>query len=323
MPDVNNCGRSIQYDVSNDHDVFVNIANRNSTTGNTATLIKSIPDVDMGNGYFIKDGKTVTADINQDGHLDVIVLAALSHTSFGIIVWDTQTETLIAKTTSITNNKYFGVPCIGNIDIDSNLEILLMSVQENFSSQNGKIEGFRYNGTNTLQKVYYIITNDASVQTGITLFDFNNDGIAEIVYRDQENLRVMQAQPNSSGVGTFVNLSTFPATSGTSCEYHIIADVDNDGETELLTIGGDAYVSLPAKGKLRIYKSNGSPWAAARKVWNQYAYNSVNVNEDLTIPQYYFNPATKFAGQDQTLGTNDDIQPFNCFLQQQTYLVAP
>ncbi|HCC52833.1 MAG TPA: hypothetical protein DEQ30_12920, partial [Porphyromonadaceae bacterium] len=63
-------------------------------------------------------------------------------------------------------------------------------------------------------------------------------------------------------------------------------------------------------------------WASARKVWNQYAYNVVNVNEDLTIPQFQLNPATVFAGSDGVMGTSDDVRPYNAFLQQQTSLNA-
>jgi hypothetical protein len=46
----------------------------------------------------------------------------------------------------------------------------------------------------------------------------------------------------------------------------------------------------------------------------------VNVNNDLTIPQYRFNTATVFAGNDGIMNTSDDVRPFNNFLQQQTTL---
>jgi hypothetical protein len=58
----------------------------------------------------------------------------------------------------------------------------------------------------------------------------------------------------------------------------------------------------------------------ARKVWNQYAYNVVNINEDLTVPKGLFNIATFMAGPDSTLYTTDDVQPYNDFLKQATML---
>jgi len=63
-----------------------------------------------------------------------------------------------------------------------------------------------------------------------------------------------------------------------------------------------------------------SPWAPARCVWNQYAYNTLNVNKDLTIPKVPMSTSTRFAGNDGILGNGDDVRPFNNFLQQQTLL---
>ncbi|GBU06926.1 hypothetical protein AwDysgo_02570 [Bacteroidales bacterium] len=64
-----------------------------------------------------------------------------------------------------------------------------------------------------------------------------------------------------------------------------------------------------------MYASAGEPWAPARKVWNQNAYNPVYVNDDLTIPSRPLNPANAFARSDG--GFN---RPFNNFLQQSTNL---
>jgi hypothetical protein len=52
-------------------------------------------------------------------------------------------------------------------------------------------------------------------------------------------------------------------------------------------------------------------WANARRVWNQYAYNVVNVNEDLTIPKMPASPSVLFPSGNR---------PFNAFLQQQTMI---
>ncbi len=49
----------------------------------------------------------------------------------------------------------------------------------------------------------------------------------------------------------------------------------------------------------------------ARPVWNQFGYNVINVNKDLTIPDVQFNPATLF---------NNGKRPFNAYRQQATLL---
>ena len=69
-----------------------------------------------------------------------------------------------------------------------------------------------------------------------------------------------------------------------------------------------------------MFASADAAWAPARKVWNQYAYNAVNINDDLTVPEYRVSPATLFPGNDETFGTGDDTRPCNAFLQQQTVL---
>ena len=232
-----------------------------------------------------------------------------------IIVWDPRTQSLIAHGgipwVQPQNYPFVSVPLVGNIDSNPDVEIVQVTYD--------KITAYRLNrATNTLDIVYTTQVVDPSGGTGITLFDFNQDGIMELVYRDEENLRIMNANPHTAD---FDDRSVFPAYAGTGFEYPLVADVDNDYQAEIIAVGGNNNNYIERReGFLRIYKSDGAAWAPARRVWNQYAYNAVNVNENLSIPRRQFNPATFFAGNDRVLGTADDIQPFNAFLQQQTTL---
>ena len=111
------------------------------------------------------------------------------------------------------------------------------------------------------------------------------------------------------GIGTFEELATFSAISGTAYEMPVVADVDGEGASAIVVTGAIS-TAISTKGSVRIYKTgNQYPWAPARKVWNQYMYNAVNINEDLTIPRYPINPATIFPNNEQ---------PYNAFLQQQS-----
>ena len=110
--------------------------------------------------------------------------------------------------------------------------------------------------------------------------------------------------------------------SGTSTEYPVVADVDKDGQAEIIIVGA-LEGTKSAFGRLCIYKSSDpktSPWAPARKVWNQYAYHPLYVNEDLSIPTHPLSPATFFPGEGGVTGDGNDIQPYNNYLQQQTTL---
>jgi hypothetical protein len=284
----------------------VNIVSRTDYTQNSLTLVASIPDIPITGSLSLKDGATMVADVNMDGRLDVIVSAALNTTTYGLAAWDVQTESLIAKCSGTTTGNRYSMPFIGNIDNEPNLEILVVSTN--------KLRGYRWDGNQTFSQIYDYIVVDGSGATGITLFDFNQDNIMELVYRDETHLRILQANAPS-----FSNVQTFSATSGTATEHAIVVDVDNDGQAEIVTTGGTSTYAV--QGTLRIFEAgDGTKWAPARKVWNQYMYNSVNVNEDLTIPAYPLNPATVFPGGDGIIGTSDDIRPYNNFLQQQTAL---
>jgi uncharacterized repeat protein (TIGR02543 family) len=147
-------------------------------------------------------------------------------------------------------------------------------------------------------------------ESAITLFDFNQDNRYELVYRDFTRLMVIDGETKNV-------LTDIACGSGTANEYPLILDVNGDGHAEFVIVAGENNAQT---GTVRIYGLD--TWAPARRVWNRYAYNAVNVNEDLTVPRYQVNPATVFPGVDGVMGTADDVRPYNNFLQQQTTLSA-
>ena len=152
----------------------------------------------------------------------------------------------------------------------------------------------------------------------MTLFDFNQDGIMEIVYRDEQNLRIINGSGKSHRTGNdtipFYNLYTKGMTAGTWKEYPVVADVNNDGRAEVV-VCGKMTTGLGWVGGQLVVIGGIHPWAPARPVWNQYLYNVTNVNADLTIPIPLFNNATVFTDPQSMV-----CRPFNNFLQQATTL---
>jgi hypothetical protein len=72
--------------------------------------------------------------------------------------------------------------------------------------------------------LWSVTTQDASSAiTGSSVYDFEGDGVADVVYGDEINLYVF------SGNDGTVKLKYAPHNSGTAIEYPVIADVDNDG----------------------------------------------------------------------------------------------
>jgi len=129
--------------------------------------------------------------------------------------------------------------------------------------------------------IYYVYETDGSVlwyqwtqdhsssATGSAVYDFDGDGYAEVVYADETNLWIY------AGVDGTVRMQETSHTSGTVNELPIIVDIDGDSEVEIVV--ADRY-------GIFVIGDQDHGWVTGRKVWNQAAYNIVNINEDLSIP---------------------------------------
>jgi hypothetical protein len=138
--------------------------------------------------------------------------------------------------------------------------------------------------------------DQSSGGTGSTVFDFNGDGKAEVVYRDECFLRVYDG---TSGKTVFAQ----QITSGTCLEQPVIADTDNDGHADIVVPSDNvqmgfnecAGASDPDTGmNFTGYSANGkgifvlqdplNRWAPSRAIWNEHSYHISNVNDDGTVP---------------------------------------
>ncbi|MCA9535452.1 MAG: hypothetical protein KC593_17285 [Myxococcales bacterium] len=126
--------------------------------------------------------------------------------------------------------------------------------------------------------------DDSSQVTGSTLFDFNGDGAAEVVYNDECFFRVYDGR---DGTVYFKEQSE----SRTRTEYPVVADVDNDGNAEILfaTSNESGFCSITANrpnfnNGIEVWGDAGDFWVSARRVWNQHAYHVTNVYEGGGIP---------------------------------------
>ncbi len=292
-------------------------------------------------------GSPIAADIDNDGKLDLIIrVGVLTAPDYYTFIYVADPATGAIKGSKFVPNAGSSslFPFVGDIDGDGRPEIVFIKNQYvNYGRGDGtsevtvgadpqycKMLAYKYvPGNQVLQQFWSYQHYDYSGQTGMTIFDFNQDGIAEIVYRDEWNMRIINGSLKSHTTGlpvpTPYNLATFPNFSGTGCEYPIVADVDGDGQAEMLIVGAvnnsnsESAGYYEYSGALWVFKSSNpstSPWAPARKVWNQYAFNPVYINSDLTVPPHPISPATAFYEADGVTVN----RPYNNFLQQGTDL---
>jgi len=267
----------------------LNLVNLNGTFGNTATKVVAPAGV--------TDGLTSAADIDLDGYLDVVINRNINFADGGgVFVWNPRLNKLIASAPSGTDGS---VPFIGNLDEDCHPEIGIVLTSE--------LRILEYDGTQNLKIKYSLPTTDGSGFTGLTMFDFNQDGKQEIVYRDETDLRIIDGP-------TGTTIASTPMQSGTGKEFPIVADVDNDGEAEILVNG---YLESNDEYRLYCFESAAAPWAPARSVWNQPGYHVTNINDDLTVPRIQQNRAAFFDTENCLQSTC--AQPYNSFMVQATY----
>ena len=138
------------------------------------------------------------------------------------------------------------------------------------------------NFTNDETVAWLTQTQDcSSAQTGSSVFDFDGDGKAEVVYADEVTLHIYDGE-------TGVELWSTCNTSGTLWEYPLVADVDSDGHADLV-VASNRYSSLNCSGSkttgIRVFGDTLGEWVRTRRIWNEHAYHVTNVNEDGTIPQ--------------------------------------
>jgi hypothetical protein len=123
----------------------------------------------------------------------------------------------------------------------------------------------------------------SSASTGSTLFDFDGDGRVEVVYGDEVDLHVYDSATGSE-------LLTTCNTSGTLVEYPVVADVDNDGQADLIVVANAYAYACPQAPStrfsgVRVFGSRTNDWVVTRTVWNQHAYSVTNIEEDGTVPR--------------------------------------
>ncbi|MDP6927292.1 MAG: hypothetical protein QGG84_09420 [Rhodospirillales bacterium] len=139
----------------------------------------------------------------------------------------------------------------------------------------------------------------AGCQTSDILFDFDGDGRNEVVYNDEEFVRIYPgvepaclsstAAPDCDGIMTdseilFQDLNS----SRTRTEYPVIADVNGDFKAEIVfaTSNEATFLAPEYRGDagIEVWKDKLDNWVSTRPVWNQHSFHITNVGLAGEIP---------------------------------------
>jgi hypothetical protein len=225
------------------------------------------PIVTAPPGY--SDGYTSVADFDRDGDLDAIVQG--QRNGFNTVYcWDIQTSTVLRQY-QLLNNWSEGASRVNIADLDGDgaLDISFVSYPRLYALRNN----FSLMWTN--------VTNDLSSITCSSVFDFCGDGSADVVYRGESKLQILNG---ATGQITWED----NCISATHIENPLVLDVDADGQTEIViecSTNGTTW-----NGTVVAYEAVGTPGIASRQVWNQHAYFNTNINDDLSVPRIQQNP---------------------------------
>lgn len=243
----------------------------------------------------LSNGFSAVADLDDDPAPDVVHVANgriyLLDAETGV-----QTASSIAAPGSSPGNG--GPPTIADFDGDGEPEIGV-AFANNYQVVQLSADG------SALEQLWASPNHDfSSSVTGSTVFDFEGDGAAEVIYNDECFLWVYDGATGSVRFAT-------QTTSFTATEASLVADVDADGSAEIVMISNGASPSgwrcdtetwrapaevgdpdYPRPGwvgsdgasaayrGITVFGASDNSWVGTRTLWNQHAYSVSNICGD-------------------------------------------
>jgi len=235
----------------------------------------------------LPDGFPALGDVDGDGAPEVVVSAdgtvRVHDGATGRVVWG-PVDIIRGRNSNgdpIPGGR-IGPPTVADFDGDNTPEVGVagesqyVALEVDLSQPNVDYED---------AKMWKQTTQDeSSNMTGSSVFDFEGDGRAEVVYNDELKLRVYDGK---TGDVLFEQSNT----SFTALEYPIIVDIDGDGAAEIVVSTNNFECGDVLSGcngsqfaGLKVFSDANDNWVATRRIWNQHTYHIDNVNSDGTIP---------------------------------------
>ncbi len=198
----------------------------------------------------LADGYPAIGDFDLDGKPEIALVYGGK-----LAIVEGKTGKLLAGPMALPGTGTGGAPTIADFDGDGHPEVGVAKATY-YSVTKVNLES--KSETDSLQVLWKQVNHDLSSSvTGSTVFDFEGDGSAEVIYNDECFLWVYDGKTGDVRFAT-------PTNSFTATEASIAADIDGDGRVEMLMVANGAD---PTK-----WKCNISPWNTADKKLNRPAW---------------------------------------------------
>ena len=252
-------GGAISVVADVDLDGFQEIVTGNTLYRHDGTIVWQRPEA---------DGYPAVLNADADPQAEIVVVSrgfVRLHDTDGSILWG-------PLEMPGSDPESGGPPSVGDLDGDGEPEIVVAG--------SDILWALHLDGT----PLWQASTRDySSSQTGAALFDFDGDGAYEVVYRDERELRIYRGAD-----GTVLYSQVFSST--TMVEMPVVADVDRDGNAEIVVTSDHAWdYPVPPGGRtagLVVLGDGYDGWVGARSIWNQHAYSIDNVAANGGIPAH-------------------------------------
>lgn len=208
----------------------------------------------------LQGGAPAIGDLDRDGEPEIVVVS------------DQRIQVLSADGSRATADwplddriGHSGAPTLADIDGDGELELVVPS--RDFIHAFEWVDG-------GLSRRWLQVIQDLTGASGASAFDFDGDGAAEVLYRDEISWYVLDGHCGQV-------LYRRPSPSLTYFEFPLVANIDCDPNAEIIIPGIRVHEDgLPG---IEVFEVPGS--CTPRAVWNQATYHVTNVDELGAVPR--------------------------------------